>query len=175
MTFHARSGFLGKLVVRFVLLSVLALLVAGCATPPPAEPPPRRDIYQKVTVSSYAGAASDPSKPAMTAVGTRYQSGAISSAAADWSRFPVGTIFRVLATGELFEVDDFTEDVVGRNFLLLYKPSSARVGESPEHQVTIEIVTWGSPKESASRLRELRSSTARKILEELVDRYPQVR
>lgn len=175
MTFQPVMRFLGNRVVRSLCLLALLSFAAGCAAPRPVEPPPQRDVYQKVNVSIYAGAAGDSGAPATAARGSRYQSGAISSAAADWSRFPAGTIFRVLATGELYEVDDFTEDVVGRNLLLLYKPAAARAGDQAERQVTVEIVTWGSPKDSTVRLRGQRSSTAKKILEELLSRYPQAR
>lgn len=153
--------------MRHVFLPVFCLLLAACGTTPPySDPPPSRDVYQKVNVSAYAGAGE------ATAKGSRYQAGSISSAAADWSRFPAGTIFRVLATGELYEVDDYTEDVVGRNAILLFKP---RATDRTERFVTIEIVSWGSPKDSAVRLRADRSSTAKKILVELVKRYPQAR
>lgn len=166
MTRHHGGGFLGKLPVRHVSLTALCLLLAACGTTPPPVEPPSRDVYQKVNVSAYAGAGET------TAKGTRYQTGSISSAAADWARFPAGTIFRVLAIGELYEVDDYTEDVVGRNAILLFKP---RAADHTERFVTIEIVSWGSPRDSAVRLREDRSSTAKKILAELVKRYPQAR
>lgn len=169
MTRHARAAFLGNMTVRPLVLPALCLLLAACGTtPPPADVPPSRDVYQKVNVSAYSGAGET------TAKGTRYQSGSISSASADWARFPAGTIFRVLATGELYEVDDYTEDVVGRNAILLFKPSS-RITDTRERFVTVEIVSWGSPKDSAVRLRMDKSSTAKKILTELLKRYPQAR
>ncbi|MDD5199731.1 MAG: hypothetical protein PHC88_07995 [Terrimicrobiaceae bacterium] len=158
------------------LLTAFALFaLAGCANRPAYEEPLPRDTYQKVNVASYAGAATDPGAPAATARGTRYESGAVSSAAADWARWPAGTRFRVLATGEFFEVDDFTDDIVGTNTIRLYKPSLARMPNPSAHYVTIEIVEWGSPRESASLLRAQRSSTAKKILAELLARYPERR
>ncbi len=151
----------------------MMMALAGCASRGPVgEAYLERTTYQKIYVSSYSGASSSPDAAAVTARGTRYQSGSISSASADWSRWPVGTIFRVLATGDLYEVDDFTENVVGRNEMLLYKPLRPNVANSPRQYVTIEIITWGSPRKSAAILQQNRSSTAKRILAELVGRYP---
>jgi len=47
--------------------------------------------------------------------------------------------------------------------------------EEAPRQVTIEIVQWGSPADSAALLRSQRSSTAKKILVELLARYPERR
>jgi hypothetical protein len=152
------------------LFAILAL--SGCAGSGPVyEEPLARDIYQKVNVAAYDGATSGNGDNA-TARGTRYQRGSISSAAADWARWPAGTLFRVLATGELYEVDDFTDDIVGKNTLLLYKPG---VPNSGTHFVTIEVIRWGSPHDSAVILQQQKSSTSKKILEELLARYPQRR
>ena len=41
--------------------------------------------------------------------------------------------------------------------------------------VTIEIVRWGSPHDSAEILRQQKSSTSKKILVELLQRYPEKR
>lgn len=155
-------------------LAIIAL--AGCASSQSGyEEPPARDVYQKVNVTSYAGAASERGAPPATARGTRYQSGSISSAAADWARWPAGTLFRVLATGELFEVDDFTDDIVGKNTLLLYKPAAAVLSNSGTHYVTIEIIRWGSFPDSAALLRQQKCSTSKKILVELLERHPEAK
>jgi hypothetical protein len=160
--------------VRHLAILLAAVSLSSCVGTKPAyeEPPLARDIYQKVTVSNYSGAASSSGESGLAARGSRYRSGSISSAAADWSRWPVGTVFRVLATGEMYEVDDFADDVVGKNTILLYKPSAPGSGS---HLVTIEIITWGSPHDSAVLLQSQRSSTAKKILAELLARYPQRR
>jgi hypothetical protein len=157
--------------VRSLFLLSILVALCGCAgSGAHYEPPLPRATYQKVNVASYAGAAGN----GATARGTRYQSGSISSAAADWSRWPAGTLFRVLATGEIYEVDDFTDDIVGTNTILLYKPAAARP-DAESRLVTIEVVRWGSPHDSAEFLRQEKSSTARKIYAELLERYPERR
>jgi len=154
--------------------AALVVVLSGCAGGGGSyEEPLPRTQYQKVNVMSYFGAESQPGQPPATARGTRYQSGSISSAAADWSRWPSGTLFRVLATGDLYEVDDFTDDVVGTNQILLYKPSLARLPSDATHFVTIEVLRWGSPRSSIAILEKQKSSTSRKILADLKARYPQ--
>ena len=44
----------------------------------------------------------------------------IGSAAADWSRWPVGTTFRLLSTGQIYRVDDYGWALSGRNTIDLY-------------------------------------------------------
>jgi 3D (Asp-Asp-Asp) domain-containing protein len=162
--------------VRYIAVLLALIAFAGCAGNNSGyEEPLPRDVYQKVNVTSYAGAASERGAPAATARGTRYQSGSISSAAADWARWPAGTLFRVLATGELYEVDDFTDDIVGKNTLLLYKPSAAALSSPGTHYVTIEIIRWGSFPDSAALLRQERDSTSKKVLVELLQRHPEAK
>ena len=49
------------------------------------------------------------------------KSGAYGSAAADWSRWPAGTIFRLLSTGQIYCVDDYGWALSGRNTIDLYR------------------------------------------------------
>ncbi len=41
------------------------------------------------------------------AIGSRLQSGSMNSAAADWSRFPIGTKFRIVDNNQLYVIDDY--------------------------------------------------------------------
>ena len=52
--------------------------------------------------------------------GGNYSSQVYGSAAADWSRWPAGTIFRVLSTGQLYRVEDYGWALSGRNTIDLY-------------------------------------------------------
>ena len=47
----------------------------------------------------------------------------IGSAAADWSRWPAGTVFRLISTGQVYRVDDYGWALAGRNTIDLYMPS----------------------------------------------------
>lgn len=83
---------------RFFLLPLL-VLVAGCATRPlpPYERPLAHTELQTVRTTAYTDTESDHLKyGASNALGTSLQHGAVNSAAADWSRWPAGTQFRIL-------------------------------------------------------------------------------
>jgi 3D (Asp-Asp-Asp) domain-containing protein len=49
----------------------------------------------------------------------------IGSAAADWSRWPVGTTFKVLSTGQVYRIDDYGWALAGKNTIDLYMGSKA--------------------------------------------------
>ena len=65
---------------------------------------------------------------ARTAVGTNLKYGNVRSAAADWSVFPVGTIFQIEGLPYVYQVDDYGSALVGTNTIDLYKPDKARTG-----------------------------------------------
>src|SRR5260221_13257054 len=46
------------------------------------------------------------------------------SAAADWSRFPMGTKFRIVGSDRLYVVDDYGSALVVTNIINLYMPSA---------------------------------------------------
>jgi hypothetical protein len=74
------------------------------------------------------------------------------SAAADWSRWPAGTIFRVLSTGQLYRVEDYGWALSGRNTIDLYMATSHEMNGWGLRQELIQIVQWGDPQESLRRL-----------------------
>jgi 3D (Asp-Asp-Asp) domain-containing protein len=88
------------------------------------------------------------------ALGTQLKSGNVTSAAADWSRYPVGTRFRVVETQQEYIVDDYGSALVGTGTIDLYKTSDALVDRWGVRHVTIEILEWGSPERSLRILKE---------------------
>ena len=78
---------------------------------------------------------------------------AVHSAAADWSRWPLGTTFRILDTGEICKVDDIGWALSGRNTIDLYKPSRGAMNAWGTRVVNIEILNWGDDRESLAVLR----------------------
>ena len=69
---------------------------------------------EKVRTTAYThGAAENGADPSSNAIGTRLKSGALSSAAADWPRWPLGTRFRVVETGHEYIIDDIGGAIVG--------------------------------------------------------------
>ncbi len=78
------------------------------------------------------------------------------SAAADWSRWPAGTVFTVLETGDTYRVDDYGWALAGTNTIDLYKPSRGAMNAWGARRVTIQILEWGSDAESFRILRPRR-------------------
>ena len=77
----------------------------------------------------------------------------IGSAAADWSRWPAGTVFRLLSTGQNYRVEDYGWALSGRNTIDLYMPNQREMNSWGARQETIEVLKWGDPQESLQFLR----------------------
>ena len=77
----------------------------------------------------------------------------IGSAAADWSRWPMGTTFRLLSTGQMYRVDDYGWALSGRNTIDLYMANSRDMNTWGARQETIQVLQWGDPQQSLQFLR----------------------
>lgn len=90
----------------------------------------------------------------LNAVGTFLKYGAVRSAAADWSRYPVGTRFRIASEpGVIYEVDDYGSALVGTATIDLYRPSQGQMNDWGVRNVDIEVVQWGSFERSRHYLQ----------------------
>jgi 3D (Asp-Asp-Asp) domain-containing protein len=87
------------------------------------------------------------------------------SAAADWSRWPVGTVFRLLSTGQTYRVEDYGWALSGRNTIDLYMANQRAMNSWGARDETIQILQWGDPQES---LRFLRSHQNYKHIKRMV-------
>lgn len=89
------------------------------------------------------------------AIGTNLKFGNVRSAAADWSRFPVGTKFRIAGQpGVVYEVDDYGSALVGTGTIDLYKPSRSMMNDWGVRHVDIEVIQWGSYERSMELMRD---------------------
>ena len=104
------------------------------------------------TVTRTVKHAAKPSRNAKRAVAAR-KPPQIGSAAADWSRWPAGTVFRLLSTGQNYRVEDYGWALSGRNTIDLYMPNQREMNSWGARQETIEILRWGDPGESLEFLR----------------------
>jgi 3D (Asp-Asp-Asp) domain-containing protein len=77
----------------------------------------------------------------------------IGSAAADWSRWPAGTAFRLVSTGQIYRVDDYGWALAGRNTIDLYMANQREMNSWGARQESIQILQWGDPQESLQFLR----------------------
>ncbi len=75
------------------------------------------------------------------------------SAAADWSRWPVGTVFQLASTGQIYRVDDYGWALAGRNTIDLYQPTRAAMNAWGVRRESLHVLRWGSKEESLRRLR----------------------
>jgi 3D (Asp-Asp-Asp) domain-containing protein len=72
----------------------------------------------------------------------------IGSAAADWARWPAGTTFRLLSTGQTYRVEDYGWALAGRNTIDLYMPNQHAMNSWGTREEPIQILRWGDPDES---------------------------
>lgn len=72
----------------------------------------------------------------------------VGSAAADWSRWPAGTTFRLISTGQIYRVDDYGWALSGCNTIDLYMATRSEMNRWGARQEPIQILRWGDPEES---------------------------
>ena len=77
----------------------------------------------------------------------------IGSAAADWSRWPVGTTFRLLSTGQMYRVEDYGWALSGRNTIDLYMANQRDMNTWGARQEPIQVLHWGDPQQSLQILQ----------------------
>lgn len=92
---------------------------------------------------------------AKNALGTPLKFGNVRSAAADWSRYPVGTKFRIKDQPEVtYVVDDYGSALVGTGTIDIYKPTRGQMDAWGVRHVNIEVLQWGSYERSMDIMRD---------------------
>ncbi len=137
-----------------LLLLAALLLLAGCARPLPKwERPLARTKFQRVRTTAYFDGERDHRRyKDHNALGSTLETGPVNSAAADWGRWPAGTMFRLVDTGQTFVVDDYGWALAGRNTIDLYMPTREQMNEWGMRREEIEILQWGDPRASYETL-----------------------
>jgi 3D (Asp-Asp-Asp) domain-containing protein len=146
-------------ILRLTLIAGFACLLTSCVTTTERTRVTQNkpgsvgsgERFQKVRTTAYTH--NEGGSGAKNAIGRRLATGHCKSAASDWSRFPLGTRFRVVSTGQEYIIDDYGGALVGTNKIDLYKPSRAEVRRWGVRSVDIEILQWGSHEESLKVLR----------------------
>jgi 3D (Asp-Asp-Asp) domain-containing protein len=148
----------------------LSFLVASCALD---------DAHNKSGAASTKGARTVPVKTTAythsesghrrygknNAIGTSLASSNVNSAAADWSRFPLGTKFRIVGQDQLYIIDDYGSALVGKDTIDLYMPTRTMMNRWGTRKVTIELLELGSYKNSLKILQpRCRASYIRKMV-----------
>ncbi len=109
------------------------------------------------------------------AIGTPLRFGSIRSAAADWSRYPLGTLFRISSQpGVVYQVDDYGSALVGTDTIDLYKPTQQQMNDWGVRHVDIEVIKWGSYQNSMHIIKDrTRYPHVRKMFDNLQQRLYQ--
>src|SRR5947199_2957411 len=76
----------------------------------------------------------------------------IGSAAADWARWPAGTTFRLVSTGQTYRVEDYGWALAGRNTIDLYMPNQHEMNSWGAREEPIQVLHWGNPDDSLKLL-----------------------
>jgi len=144
--------------IRHSLLCIAALTALAKADKvqikPSSTPVPPSQVIQGVRTTAYTHTESDHLKyGARTAAGTALKFGQVRSAAADWSVYPVGTVFQIVGNPALYIVEDYGSALVGTGTIDLYKPDQGRVNTWGVRRVNIQIVKWGSFSKSLAILK----------------------
>lgn len=143
-------------VLRLAFVVVAALTLASCATTPQSatHTGSRRITHVRTT----AFCANEGGSGKHNATGQRLSTRKARSAASDWSRYPLGTRFRVVGSNEEYVIDDYGWALIGTNTIDLHKPSRAEVRHWGVRHVDIDVLEWGSREESLKVLRPRKGS-----------------
>ena len=111
--------------------------------------------YYKVKTTAYSHVEADSLKYGRgNAAGGVLQYGMVRSAAADWSVFPLGTVFKIEGQPYIYQVDDYGSALVGTKTIDLYKPNSDGIKDWGARNVNIKVLKWGSYSRSMSVLKD---------------------
>src|SRR5947207_804155 len=140
--------------VQIPKLFVLTIIVAGtsflvsCAQGPAAASKTTAAANarrMKVRTTAYTKTESGGRRNALG----KYLSGRhVMSAASDWSRFPLGTRFRIVGGKEEYIIDDYGTALIGTNTIDLYKPTRLEMRRWGVRHVDIDVLQWGSEEKS---------------------------
>jgi len=158
--------------LRFGLALVVAGLAASCATEPGTRTAGgiTKGRVSNVRTTAYTHSEAGGRR---NAIGSRLSGSNVISAASDWSRFPLGTKFRIVDTNEVFQIDDYGSALIGSNTIDLYKPSRLEMRRWGMRHVDIDILEWGSNERSLAVLApRSRNGHVRRMLVALREKKP---
>ncbi len=157
--------------LRLIFALLVAGLIASCTTQPSA----RTGGIAKWRVSNVRTTAYTHTEAGgrRNAVGSQLNGSQVRSAAADWSRFPLGTRFRIVDTNEVFEIDDYGSALIGTNTIDLYKPNRLEMRRWGVRHVDIDVLEWGSAERSLAVLTpRCHNGSCRRMVVALKEKKP---
>jgi 3D (Asp-Asp-Asp) domain-containing protein len=131
--------------LNLTLAGALACLIVGCATNSKPTLTSGRRI-PKVRTTAYTD--HEGGSGSHNALGDYLSGRHVMSAASDWSRYPLGTRFRIAETNEEYVIDDYGNALIGTDTIDLYKPNRLEMKRWGVRYVDIDILQWGSEEQS---------------------------
>lgn len=142
-----------KTIQKWMALAALACAVASCESPQQSAQGPqmrpatitgaRRIANVRTTAYTHTERGGR-----RNAIGARLSGANVMSAAADWSRFPLGTRFQIVGTTDRYVIDDYGGALIGTNTIDLYKTSRSAMRAWGVRKVDIDVLQWGSKEHS---------------------------
>ena len=130
--------------LNLTIAGIAACLVVGCAT---QSRPTLVSGQRMPNVRTTAYTHTEKGGP-HNALGTYLSGRHVMSAASDWSRYPLGTRFRIADTNEEYVIDDYGFALIGTDTIDLYKASRIEMKRWGVRHVDIDILQWGSEEQS---------------------------
>jgi 3D (Asp-Asp-Asp) domain-containing protein len=136
--------------LNLALAGASACLIVGCATQSrPTLTSGRRIPHVRTTAYTHHEGGSG----VHNALGEYLSGRHVMSAASDWSRYPLGTRFRLADTNEEYVIDDYGAALIGTDTIDLYKPSRLEMKNWGVRYVDIDVLQWGSEEQSLKVLQ----------------------
>src|SRR2546423_348455 len=135
--------------LRLLVLAAFTMAAASCQGSSHLAAGKRGPNIHDVRTTAYTHTERDHRKyKVASAAGNKLKYGDTRSAAADWSVYPVGTVFKIEGDSHTYEVDDYGSALVGTETIDLYKPTKAAMREWGARHVNIKVIKWGSYAQS---------------------------
>lgn len=124
------------------------IVLASVPRTPVGNRPTNQIMMVRTTAYSHLEADSLP-YGRKSAAGTDLRgSSRVRSAAADWSKYPLGTRFMIEGLPYEYVIDDYGSGLCGTETIDIYKPNLAGIGQWGARNVPIRVLQWGSFEES---------------------------
>ncbi|MEM9080990.1 MAG: 3D domain-containing protein [Verrucomicrobiota bacterium] len=111
--------------------------------------------HRYVRTTAYSCAENEPGAiENFNAAGTRLKyTGTVRSAAADWSKYPVGTKFKIKGLPYTYVVDDYGSALTGTNTIDIYHPTIRKMNKWGTRMAEIDVIQWGSWERTIALLK----------------------
>lgn len=133
--------------------------------------PTNEIMMVRTTAYSHLQADSLPYGKLSAAGNTLKYGSQVRSAAADWSKYPLGTRFKIEGLPYEYVVDDYGSALVGGETIDIYKPDLSGIGRWGVRNIPITVVEWGCFDESRKILDDRKhvkhAGHVRKMLSEI--------